>query len=163
MRGLRERVLETLRDGRVQELEELVKGDPRVIRYLLAATFRPQPGIRAAAGRGLALAARHHPALMKEVVRRLVWGMNEESGTNAMTAPDTLYAVAEEAPDVLLPVMGDLMRLTADPALRDRLIEVARRVASCRPAAAERLEASLRDRLRGEDNERRHFRSAPGR
>jgi hypothetical protein len=129
----------------------------------LAATFRPEPEIRAAAGRGLAVAAKHHPALLQEVVRRLIWGMNEESGTNATGAPDTLYSIAEEAPDLLLPVMGDLMRLTADPNLHDRLIEVARKVASCRPAAAEWLEASLQDHLRGEDDERGNSRSAPRR
>jgi hypothetical protein len=163
MRGLSKRVSEMLREGRFQELESLVAGEPRAVRYLLAATFRPEPEIRAAAGRGLAVAARHHPALMQEVVRRLIWGMNEESGTNARSAPDTLYSIAEEAPDLLLPVMGDLMRLTADPNLHDRLIDVARKVASCRPVAAERLEASLRGRLRGEDNERGDSRPAPRR
>ncbi len=163
MRGLSERVAEALRDGGDGKLESLVVGEPRVVRHLVAATFRPEPGIRAAAGRGLALAARHHPVLVQEVVRRLVWGMNEESGTNASGAPDTLFAIAEEAPELLLPVMGDLMRLTGDAALHDRLVEVARKVASSRPEAANRLEASLRGRLEGEKNDRRDTRTAPGR
>jgi hypothetical protein len=164
MRGLSRQVSEALREGRFQELESLVAAEPRAVRFLLAATFRPEPEIRAAAGRGLAVAARHHPALVKEVVRRLIWGMNEESGTNASGAPDTLYSIADEAPDLLVPVMGDLMRLTADPNLHDRLIEVAQKVASRRPtAAADRLEASLLNRLKGKDNERGDSRPAPRR
>ena len=44
-----------------------------------------------------AVAARHHPDLVQQVVRRLVWAMNDESGTNALTAPEVVKAVADES------------------------------------------------------------------
>ena len=47
--------------------------------------------------------------------------MNDESGTNALTAPAVVLAVAEENPTLLVPVIPDLVRLSADEDLRPDL------------------------------------------
>ncbi len=125
----RERVAEAVRVRRLDDLEAVVAADKRAVRYLVALTYRPEPAVRATAARGLALASRHHPKLVQEVARRLVWAMNDESGTHALTAPEVLRAIAEESPELLLPLVPSLLSLTADPGLREALVEVVRIVA----------------------------------
>jgi hypothetical protein len=132
----RERVFDAVRQGRLDELAALAAADPRTLRHLLALSYRPEPELRAAAGRAIAAASHPHPELVQEMARRLVWAMNDESGTHALTAPEVLRAIAEENPDLLLPLLPELLRLTADPGLHDGLVEVARRVAARNPARA---------------------------
>jgi len=127
--GVRERVAEAVRLSRFEDLDVVVAADKRAIRHLVALTYRPEPTVRATAARGLALASRHHPKLVQEVARRLVWAMNDESGTHALTAPEVLRAIAEESPELLLPLVPSLLSLTADPGLREALVEVVRIVA----------------------------------
>jgi hypothetical protein len=123
-------VMDAVRQGRLDELAALAAADPRALRHLLALSYRPEPELRAAAGRAIAAASRHHPELVQEMARRLVWAMNDESGTHALTAPEVLRAIAEENPELLLPLLPELLRLTADPGLHDALVGVARLVAA---------------------------------
>jgi len=132
----RERVAEAVRVRRFDDLEAVVAADKRAVRYLVALTYRPEPAVRATAARGLALASRHHPKLVQEVARRLVWAMNDESGTHAVTAPEVLRAISQESPQLLLPLVPSLLALTADPQLRDALVEVVRVVAQPDPKGA---------------------------
>jgi hypothetical protein len=125
----RERVAEAVRVRRLDDLEAVVAADKRAVRYLVALTYRPEPAVRATAARGLALASRHHPKLVQEVARRLVWAMNDESGTHALNAPEVLRAIAEESPELLLPLVPSLLSLTGDSGLREALVEVVRIVA----------------------------------
>lgn len=133
--GVRERVADAVRQSRFDDLAAVVAADKRALRHLLALTYRPEPALRAAAARGLALASRHHPKLVQEVARRLVWAMNDESGTHALTAPEVLRAIAEESPELLLPLVPSLLSLTADPGLREALVDVVRIVAKHDPKA----------------------------
>ncbi len=123
-------VMEAVREGRLDELAALAAADPRALRHLLALSYRPEPELRAAAGRAIAAASRRHSELVQEMARRLVWAMNDESGTHALTAPEVLRAIAEENPELLLPLLPELLRLTADPGLHDALVGVARLVAA---------------------------------
>jgi hypothetical protein len=112
------------------ELEELVETEPRAIRYLLGMSYHSDPEIRKTAARGIALAARHHPKLVESVVRRLIWAMNDEAATNALTAPEVLFAVANEKPEVLLPMVPDMTRLAADPGLHAGLAKTLQTIAT---------------------------------
>jgi hypothetical protein len=134
--GVKERVAEAVRLRRFDDLAAVVAADKRAVRHLLALTYRSEPAVRAAAARGLALASRNHPKLVQEVARRLVWAMNDESGTHALTAPEVLRAIAEESPQLLLPLVPSLLGLTADPGLREALVEIVRIVARHDPKAA---------------------------
>ena len=122
--------------GDLAEVERLVACDRRAVRALLGLTYQADATIRDTAAAGLAAAARHHPVLVAEVLRRLVWAMNDESGTNAFHAPAVIRRVAEAEPRLLVELMPDLLRLTADPGLRDELVAAVRRVAELLPAEA---------------------------
>jgi hypothetical protein len=143
-------VVEAVRQRRFDDLESLVEGDSRSVRYLVGLTYQVDPDVRDSAAHGLALASRHHPELVREVVRRLVWAMNDESGTYAASAPDVLRRIAEISPESLLPSLPDLLRLSADEGLHDRLVELCRLVAARFPGEAARsVQASLNECGRG--------------
>jgi hypothetical protein len=133
-------------------MEELVNSEPRVVRHLLGHTYHPDPVVRKVASCGLALAARHHPELIQEVARRLVWAMNDESGANALTAPEVLKTIAEERPEILLPLVPDLTRLTADPGLKEGLIATLKIISEgCPGEVGQSLAQSLNKRFRSRE------------
>lgn len=122
--SLRVQVLDLVAQGDTEKLGVLVADEPRTIRHLLGLTYQDDEETRAIACRAIGHASRHHPDLVQQVVRRLVWAMNDESGTNSLTAPEVVMAVAEVSPELLLPVVPDLTRLAADEGLHDRLAAV---------------------------------------
>lgn len=131
-------------------MEQMVAEEPRAIRHLLGLTYHPEPRTRETAAKGLALASRYHPKLVQEVMKRLVWAMNDESGTNALTAPEVIQAIAEEEPALLIPLVPDLTRLAADPGLRDGLSAALKTVSlHCPGKVGESLSKSLRKQVRG--------------
>ncbi|MBI4865005.1 MAG: tetratricopeptide repeat protein [Candidatus Riflebacteria bacterium] len=148
--NLREAVGTAVRLGEVARLERLVNENARAVRYLLALTYQDDPAVRATASRGIGLAARQHPKVIEEVIRRLVWAMNDESGTNAETAPEVLSAIALERPDLLVPVVPDLMRLSGDAGLRGGLVACVRLVARRCP---DEVTAGCQEFLRRADDE----------
>jgi hypothetical protein len=128
------------------DIEELVAEEPRAVRYFLGMSYHSDPDIRKKAVKGIALAARHHPELVQKLVRQLVWAMNDESATNALTAPEVLQAIAEERPELLLPMVPDLTRLAADPGLHQGLAEALKTVVRrCPGKVGESLSRSLND------------------
>lgn len=147
--NLRAHVTEMIETGKLDELDMLLPVEPRAVRTLVGLTYRPEAEVRANACRGVAMAARYHPDLVQQVVRRLIWAMNDESGTNALTAPHVVRAIADERPEILLPLVPDLTRLSIDEGLRDTLAETLQTVADAFPGAVGRgIQDSLNKRFR---------------
>jgi hypothetical protein len=147
---LRRRVEQLVRDKNLKELEAVVADHPRSVRHLVSMSYQTDKGIRETAARGLAMAARYHKNLIQSVVRRLIWAMNDESGTNAQTAPAVLLAIALEDPELLLPVLPDIVRLAGDSGLYDGLSKTLRVVQdSCPGKIGESLSRALNQRFSG--------------
>jgi hypothetical protein len=103
---------------------------PTALRHLASLTYHADDTVRTSAIRGVAQVAQHLPKKVQEMARRLVWAMNDESGTNAQTAPEVLQAIAEAKPELLLPMVPDLLRLAAeDKTLRPGLAATLKKVA----------------------------------
>lgn len=150
MRGvsLKERTRTAVQNGSNEELERLVSEEPGAVRHALGLTYHEEHGIRKRAAVAVALASRRHPAMVQNIIRRLVWAMNEESGTHATTAPEVLQAVADENPGMLLPMLPDLVRLSADPELREGLAAALQKVSRrCPGEIGRRLAESLNERF----------------
>lgn len=134
--SLRQRFIDSFdrgKNGDLGDFVRLISKEPAVVRHLLGMTYHPDRSNRELAIRGLGIAAKHHPALVQEVIRRLVWAMNDESGTNGLTAPDVLCAVAREMPEILLPFIADLSRLAGDPGLHNGLKALLRQISEAFP------------------------------
>jgi hypothetical protein len=126
----REQVKKAVEEHRLEDLASIAAEDPRALRHLLALAYREEPEIRAAAAGAIGAASHDHPRLVQEIARRLVWAMNDESGTHAASAPEVLRAIAEQTPELLVPLAPDLLRLAGDPVLHDPLVEVVRLLAA---------------------------------
>jgi hypothetical protein len=134
----------------------IIAEQPTALRHLAALTYHADDKRRAVATRGLAMAAQHHPKKVQEIARRLVWAMNDESGTNAGTAPEVLQAIAAVKPELLLPLVPDLLRLAAeDESLQPGLAATLKTVAkACPGKVGGRLGKDLRARIaKGDDDE----------
>ena len=146
--SLRLQVHSAVREGRTAELEELVIANSKSVRHLVSLSYEADPEVRKRAAEGIALAADHHPKVVQSVIRRFVWAMNDESGTNALTAPDVLLAIARKCPRILLPMVPDLTRLAADEGLNEGLAATLRTLAeSCPGEVGQRLERSINSRF----------------
>ncbi|MBI4880844.1 MAG: hypothetical protein HY812_14485 [Planctomycetes bacterium] len=146
--SLREDVRGAVLRGDARELDSLVAAEPRALRFLLGLTYQTDESTRRNAARGIALAGRHHPRLVQGVVRRLVWAMNDESGTNAATAPAVINAIAGERPELLLGAVPDLIRLAADGALHDELVAALQTVVErCPGKVGRELQDALNRRI----------------
>jgi len=145
---LRKRIGELVRKGSTEELRELISGDVRAVRYLLGLSYQHDADTRANAARGIALAGRYHPKAVQRAIRRLIWAMNDESGTNALTAPEVIRAVSEEHPELLLPMITDLTRLAADAALNEGLSDALRElVKRCPGEVGKKLGKELTEQI----------------
>jgi hypothetical protein len=146
--NLKARTFAAVRDGVDGEMERLVAQEPGAVRHALGLSYNEEPLIRRRAARAVALASRSHPAMVLNVIRRLVWAMNDESGTNAATSPEVLQAIADEMPELLFPMLPDLVRLSADPELHEGLVVVLRTVSRrCPGELGRQLEKSIHERI----------------
>ena len=133
----------------IDAVEALVAEKPRSIRYLVGLMYRPDENVRRIGAKGIALASCHHPRIVKKIISRLVWAMNAESNTYAPTAPEVLFAIAEEKPELLLPVATDLIRLSTDSSLTQGLCDTLRRIAErCPGQVGPELTKSLNSHLK---------------
>lgn len=145
---LRKRIEDSIRSGQLEELEAIVTTDRRAVRHLVSLSYSLDAVTRERAARGVAVASRHHPKLIANIVRRLIWSMNDESGTNAVSAPDVIRAIAEERPEILIPVLPDLIRLSGDESLHEGLSKALRTIAARHPGEiALCLEKALTERM----------------
>ena len=130
---LSEEVRELLHQGREAELVERAVADPRVVRPLLARLYDPTDEIRERAARVLGHAAAMHPEQGREVARRLLWALNDESATNGVYAVPALGQIGRRAPDLVAPHVGALARLAWDQGLRLAILEALTEVARTAP------------------------------
>ena len=80
--------MEMLRQGDVEELERGVGENPAAVRFLQGRLWDADPEIRRLAAIALGSAAAAHPDLGREVLRRALWSLNDESNTDCCgTAP----------------------------------------------------------------------------
>lgn len=145
---LRDRLKAAVGDRDEVALEAIISESPRCLRHLMAMTYDTNAEVRALAARGIALAGRHHPRKVKEQVERLVWSMDNRANTNAVGAPDVLLAVAEEFPEMLLPLVADLARLARQPLLQNGIAAVLNTVSNKKPGeVGRRMSADLTEKM----------------
>jgi len=122
-RQLRSEIRQAVSSGDIQRVEELVAMDSRSVRHLMGMTHVVDDAQRAMACDGIAIAADYYPELMESVINRLLSSMSDESGSNGLTAPQVLKAIARRRPQLLLPVVPKLVKLAADDNLHDGIAD----------------------------------------
>ena len=130
---LSEEVRELLQQGRETELVDRVVADARIVRPLLARLYDPSDEIRDRAARVLGHAAAAHPELGREVARRLIWALNDESATNGVYGIPALGQIGRHAPSLVAPLVSALARMAWDQGLRLAILEALAEVARSSP------------------------------
>jgi hypothetical protein len=130
---LSEEVKELLRQGRETELVDRAVVDARIVRPLLARLYDPSDEIRDTAARVLGHAASAHPELGREVARRLIWALNDESATNGVYGIPALGQIGRHAPGLVAPHVSALARMAWDHGLRLAILEALAEVARASP------------------------------
>jgi hypothetical protein len=104
----------------------------------------------------LGRAAAAHPALGQDLIRRLIWALNDESGTNGVYGIPALGEIGRCAPALLEPHLPGLVSVCWDDGLRLEVLRALLATAESdpRPVAAEldRLERWV-DRSRRSERE----------
>lgn len=143
--NLRGRVRDAVAKNDLKEIEEIVKKEPKAVRYLMGLMYELDDSVRKTAADGIAFSTKYHPKLAKTIINRLIWAMNNDAGSNSLYAPEVLRAIAEVRPEFLLPVVPDIVRSASDTSLYQGLYDTLRRVADKCPG---KVGKSLSDALK---------------
>jgi hypothetical protein len=131
--GLKERVMELLRAGDEGALGELVSSRPLATRFLLGRLWDADEGMRQRAARAIGLAAASHREVGLDLLRRLMWGLNDESATNGRFGIPALAEIGFRDPELIRPFVAPLASLAWDDGLRLEIVRALARIAQSAP------------------------------
>jgi hypothetical protein len=169
--GLKEKLMEALRTGDERRLERLAAHGPRVGRHLLGRLWDPDESIRRQAAVGIGILAAENPELGIELLRRLMWALNDEAATYGVHGVAAIGEIGHRDPKLVEPFVGPVASYAWDDSLRSEILRSLIRIAEAAPrlvgpyledlrahldhnAPEEReLFGRLEDRLRGEDEQ----------
>ncbi len=129
-------IMDLLQQGREEAVAERAVSDRRVLRPLLGRLWDPDPQIRGHAAGALGRAAEAHPALGLEVVRHLMWALNDESTTNGVYGITALGEIGHRCPEMMAPFVGPLASMAGDAGIRLELLAALGRIAEADPRVA---------------------------
>jgi hypothetical protein len=131
--GLREIVMQLIRSADVTRLERLGASEPRAMRHLLGRLWDPDEEVRRLAAAGVGAAAAAHPDLGRDVIRRLLWALNDESATHGVYGIAALGEIGARAPELMEPFVGPLVSYAWDDGLRLEILRALITIASVVP------------------------------
>lgn len=155
---LKKMVSELLHEGRDDELRRLVEADSRSVRPLLGRLWDNDTAVRSRAAAALGEAAAANAELGKEILRRLLWALNDESGTNGAPGLAAIGEIGRRAPGLVGPHVGALVSLVWDEGLRPELLQALAAIAEADPGLVRPYLAEIEVELEAaNDAERRLF------
>jgi hypothetical protein len=140
---LKEMVMEMLSRGDRQGLEQLVLDQPRSIRYLQGRLWDTEARVRGNAAEALGSAAASRPELGREILRRALWALNDESATNGAPMLPVIGEIGFRNPTLVAPFVGPMASYLWDDGLRPGILRALSRIAE----AAPHLVATVREQL----------------
>ncbi len=135
--------MELLRRDDSEGLERMVADLPSTLRFLQGRLWDEDPEIRCRAARALGAAAVAHPDLGRELLRRALWALNDESATNGAYMLPAIGEIGRRAPDVVAPFVGPMTSYLWDDGLRPGILSALCRIAETAPDLID----DVRDRL----------------
>ena len=142
--------MELLRRGDEGGLERLVVAEPRAVQPLLGRLWDREPAIAARAARALGAAAAAHPELGRELLRRALWALNDESATNDAAMLPAFAEIACRAPEIAAPFVAPMGSYLWDDGLRPGILRALSRIEE----SGVDLSSEVRDQLAALQNPR---------
>ena len=119
MPSVKNEVMQSLVDADFERIAELAKKHKRVFSTLISTTFDKESPIawRAveAMGRAVGAVADENPGTARDIVRRLLWSVTEESGSIGWSAPEMLAEVVVNRPGQFLDLPPIILSLSDEP------------------------------------------------
>jgi hypothetical protein len=131
---LKEMVMEMLQHGDRRGLEELVSNEPRSVRHIQGRLWDTDAGVRRNAAEALGAAAAIHPDLGREILRRALWALNDESATNGAPMLAAIGEIGSRNPDLVAPFVAPMTSFLWDDGLRPGILGALQRIADAAPA-----------------------------
>jgi hypothetical protein len=131
--GLKDEIRALLQAGADAPLAELVRSNPRTVRHLVARLWDSDQTVGARAARALGEAALAHPVLVRDVIRRLMWALNDESATRGGPGLIGLGEIGRRSPDLVAPYVAALVACTDDRGLLTELLHALGAIATSAP------------------------------
>lgn len=125
--------MELLRTGDESALRGLVVSERRSVRYLLGRLWDSDDELRCRAARALGAAAAADFQLGQDLLRRLMWALNDESATNGVYAVPAFAEIGIQAPQVVAPFVAPLASYLWDEGLQPAILDALRRIAEAAP------------------------------
>jgi hypothetical protein len=130
---LKDELRALLQSGDEVRLAAMVADDPRSVRHVVTRLWDGDNEVRDRAARALGEAAVHHPGLIREVVWRLMWALNDESATRGGPGLVGLGEIGRRAPEILAPYVPALAAMAGDEGLRAELLQALGALAASAP------------------------------
>jgi HEAT repeat protein len=141
--GLKETVMRLLEMADSAGLKRLVAQDPRAVRHLVGRLWDPEPEIRYNAARAIGVVAALRPESGRELARRFMWALNDESATNGAYVVSALGEIGYHDPDLLAPFVAPLASHLRDDGLRPEILLALSRIAERQPGLVKRVRGEL--------------------
>ena len=125
--------MELLQSPDTTRLEEFAVAEPRAMRFLLGRLWDLDETIRRRAAAGIGASAAVNRDLGRDVVRRLVWALNDESATNGMFGLAAIGEIGARNPEMIEPFVGPVACYAWDDGLRPEIIRALSRIADTAP------------------------------
>ena len=135
--------MELLRHGDLEGLERMVVENPLATRFLQGRLWDVDPEIRNHAASALGAAAEAHPELGRELLRRTLWALNDESATNGAPVLPVIGEVGRRAPEVAAPFIGPMTAYLWDDGLRLGILQALCRIAEVAPELVDGIRGRL--------------------
>jgi hypothetical protein len=129
----RKEIRKLLRQGNEEAVVELAVTHRRALRPLMGRLWDPEEEIRLRAARAIGHASEEHPDLGLEIIRQLVWALNDEAATNGVYGIPAIAEIGRRRPDVVAPFVGPLVSMSWDAGLRPELIRALTAIAESAP------------------------------
>lgn len=136
-------VMELLNRRDIDGLEHMVVEQPRAVQPLLGRLWDPDPTTSGLAARAIGAAGAAHPELGTELLRRVMWALNDESATNGAPMLQLVGEIGRRAPELVAPFIGPVTAYLWDESLRGDILAALCAVAEVAPE----LVSGVRGRL----------------
>ena len=130
---MKDRVMELLQSADTTPLERYAVAQPQAVRSLIGRLWDPDAAIRQRAAAAIGAAAAEHSELGREVVRRLVWALNDEAATNGVYGLVAIGEIGARSPVLIAPFVGPVACYAWDEGLRMEIIRAMIRIAGAAP------------------------------
>jgi hypothetical protein len=131
--GLKGTVMELLQLADSSRLERLAAEDPRAMRYLVGRLWDPDDELRQRAAAAVGAASAAHRDLGRNVLRRLLWALNDEAACNGVYGLAAIGEIGARTPELVENFVGPVASLAWDDGLRLEILHALARIAEVAP------------------------------